>query len=89
MGASKDGPMQVLITRSAMKDIEGLEPENRSRIIGVLDRLALQSRAMGLKKVHGMPNTWRLRVGDWRVILRLDPPIIYVVRVKHRSEAYR
>lgn len=33
----------------------------------------------------------RLRVGDYRVIYRIDPAqkIVYVVAIKHRREAYR
>ena len=48
-------------------------------------------QAADLKKLKGSQDMWRLRVGDWRVILRLDREqgILYVLRVRHRREAYR
>lgn len=42
-------------------------------------------------KLQGRVSEWRLRVGDWRVILafRDQGDTIEVVRVLHRREAYR
>jgi len=39
----------------------------------------------------GYPNTYRLRVGDYRILYRVhdDALVILVVRVGHRREVYR
>ena len=44
-----------------------------------------------LQKLHGRDERWRLRVGDWRVILTFDYSnnTFTVRRVLHRREAYR
>ena len=44
-----------------------------------------------VRKLQGRQSQWRLRVGDWRVILILNDPIgvIGVLRVLHRRESYR
>jgi mRNA interferase RelE/StbE len=46
---------------------------------------------MDLKKLKGEVNIWRLRVGDYRVIMHIESyeVTIYALRVLHRREAYR
>ena len=40
-----------------------------------------------------MPQEWqgyfRLRIGDYRIIMAIAPEEITLMRVRHRSEAYR
>ncbi|WP_071524669.1 type II toxin-antitoxin system RelE family toxin [Pelosinus fermentans] len=38
-----------------------------------------------------MPNTWRLRVGDYRIILEIvkSEAIILALHIGHRREIYR
>ena len=45
----------------------------------------------GIKKIKGQGETWRLRVGDWRVVFEFDEgaKLINVLHVRHRKEAYR
>jgi len=56
-----------------------------------LDKLLIFLEAVNLRKLKDSPERWRLRVGDWRVILHLDQEqeVLYVLRVSHRREAYR
>jgi len=35
------------------------------------------------------PPLYRLRVGDWRVLFRLERAVIFIVRVLPRDKAYR
>jgi mRNA interferase RelE/StbE len=44
-----------------------------------------------LKKLKDFSDTWRLRVGNYRVILQVDQEedVAYATRIKHRREAYR
>ena len=53
--------------------------------------MAADGRRDGLQKLHGRNDEWRLRVGDWRVILTFDHPnnAITIWQVLHRREAYR
>lgn len=79
------------MTEPTQKDLAELEKKTQRRIKAVLDRLLSYPQAADLKKLKGSQDMWRLRVGDWRVILRLDREqgILYVLRVRHRREAYR
>jgi mRNA-degrading endonuclease RelE of RelBE toxin-antitoxin system len=43
-----------------------------------------------VRRLKGRPDEWRLRVGNWRVLLRLDraDTVIVVTAVKARGGAY-
>jgi mRNA interferase RelE/StbE len=83
------GPWQVRYTRQAEKDLGRLDPPIRRRIVAAIDRLAAGD-AIGVVRLRGMDATYRLRVGDWRVIFRRfdDELVILVVRVLPRGRAY-
>jgi mRNA-degrading endonuclease RelE of RelBE toxin-antitoxin system len=43
----------------------------------------------GTKQLRGdWKGHFRIRTGDWRVIVRPVTPVLLVVRIKHRSEVY-
>jgi len=48
-------------------------------------------QAVDLRKLEGYTDLWRLRVGDWRVILRIagKEVTVYALRIKHRKEVYK
>lgn len=83
--------MRLEITEPAQKDLADLDTKTQRRIKAALDRLLSFPQGVDLKKLKGSPNMWRLRVGDWRVILRFDRKqgVLYVLRVRHRREVYR
>jgi len=83
---------RVVITKPAQKDLAKLEPRTKEMIIHSLSKLeSIPSLSMAdLKKLQGVNDLWRLRVGDWRILLRFNDNriIIYALRVNHRREAY-
>lgn len=83
--------MRLEITEPAERDLADLDKKTQRRIKAALDRLLTYPQAVDLKKLQGSPERWRLRVGDWRVILRIDREqgVLYVLRIRHRREAYR
>ena len=83
--------MRLEITEPAQKDFANLDRRTQRRIRAALDRLLTYPQAADLKKLQGSPGKWRLRVGDWRIILEANPEkeLLYVLRVRHRREAYR
>jgi mRNA interferase RelE/StbE len=63
-----------------------------SRVKEAVLALGDNPRPSGSRKlVNVSPETWRVRVGDWRMIYRLNDgdEIVTVVGVVHRREAYR
>ena len=74
----------------AEDDIAGLHPQIRGRVLAAIARLS-ETRHGNVIKLRGRESEWRMRVGDWRVILAFDYPAntFTVMRVRHRGEAYR
>jgi mRNA interferase RelE/StbE len=62
----------------------------KTRVIAAAIALGENPRPPGCKKLKGREE-YRVRVGDYRIIyeIRGDILTVLVVRVAHRSEAYR
>ncbi len=75
---------------SAEKQLDALDPPNGARVRAALLRLTADPlQATNVKAMHD--GTFRLRVGDWRVVYALhdDVLIVLVLRIGHRREVYR
>lgn len=57
----------------------------------MVERLGANPRPFGVRKVHGVENLWRVRVGDYRVVYAIDDTnhLVDVRVVRHRKDAYR
>jgi len=76
----------------AVRDMRGLNPQDRERIIGRIERYASDPAAFARQVISltGSPFR-RIRVGNYRVIFRIEREavaIMLVLRVRHRREAY-
>jgi len=81
---------QVSFVRSARKELERLDSTVVGRMFPRIEALATDPRPPGCKKLRGAIDLWRLRVGDYRVIYRIDDPtgLVEIRAVRHRSAAY-
>lgn len=81
----------VRILKKAKKELESLHPEIHDRVLEALVGLKRNPRPHGVKKLKGEDDLWRIRVGDYRVIYRISDRelVVLIIRVRHRSEAYR
>ena len=77
--------------QSARKEIEKLGKKAILRIIQHVEKLAENPLPIGSRKLHGADHTYRLRVGNYRVIYSLYSEIltIEIIKVGHRKEVYR
>lgn len=82
---------QVVVERSAEKDLRRLAPEVRPRVIAAVTALAKNPRPAGSRKLAGSKHDWRIRVGDYRIIYEIADEIrvLRINRIRHRREAYR
>jgi len=82
-------PWSVAIERRASRDLRRLDPPVRDRIVSAIERLAADPAAADLRQLTGRRES-RLRVGDWRIIVQLDPTArrIVICRVLPRGRAY-
>ena len=77
----------LLISEEAREQLRALPKPLRRNIGQRLD--ALQDGLAGdVKKLTAREHKYRLRVGSYRVLFRLEGPVIFVYAVKHRREAY-
>lgn len=82
---------QVVVERSAEKDLKRLASEIRPRIVKALKSLAETPRPPGSLKLSGATSDWRIRVGDYRIIYEIadEIRIVRINRIRHRGEVYR
>ena len=83
--------LRFIFSETAKSDITHLPAEVRERIGKKLRQLESQSGIVAqLKKLNNNPSAqFRLRVGDYRILLDKEGNTLYVLRVRHRREAYR
>ena len=81
----------VEFARSARKEIEALDPQVADRIIKRIESLVYDPRPTGVVKLKGTVDQWRIRIGEWRVVYRIDDreKLIDISAVRHRREVYR
>jgi mRNA interferase RelE/StbE len=82
---------QVVVERSAEKDLRRLSGAVRPRIAAALQSLAKNPRPAGSLKLAGTDNDWRIRVGDYRIIYEIadEIRIVLINRIRHRGDVYR
>lgn len=86
---TEDAPWALTFESRAEKDLARLDPPVARRVISTLERLLAQDPSVDLRRLQGS-DEWRLRVGDWRVRLRLEfnARTVVVVRILPRGRAY-
>ncbi|MEW6094554.1 MAG: type II toxin-antitoxin system RelE/ParE family toxin [Chloroflexota bacterium] len=86
-----DARWQVIIHRKAEKILKRLDGDILDRIRRAIGGLATEPRPVGVKKLAGYDNLYRIRVGDWRIIYAIedDRLIILVLGISTRGEVYR
>lgn len=83
--------MRLVISPGAQRDLRKLPRDALQRVAATIDELAREARARGCLLLGNYePPTWRVRVGDWRVLYEVsdEARIVTVVGVRHRSRAY-
>lgn len=81
---------QILLTGSAEKHLDKLEASVFRRLDSAILALADDPRPSGCKKLKDQSGVWRIRVGKYRVLYKIDDAHnqVTVLGVLHRREAY-
>ena len=82
---------EVYLERAAERDLKRLSKEESRAIVAAIEALTETPRPVGCRKLSGSKNDWRIRVGDHRVLYKIvaKEKAVYVMRVRHRREAYQ
>ncbi len=81
----------VRLTASVRREIRRLDRQVQERVTRAAYALGNNPRPRGVLKLSGVENQWRIRVGEYRIVYEIhdDVVLVLVVRVDHRSQAYR
>jgi len=79
----------IIYAKNALKQLKKLPRSDQDRIITALERIRFRPEAF-VKKLIGDPG-YRLRVGEYRVIMDIDGSrlLILVIKIGHRKNIYR
>ena len=82
---------KVVWKRSAEKELRKLPKEMIRKLLDQVSMLSRDPFPAGVKKLVNSESVYRLRIGDYRLIFRVEQPklIIEVILVGHRRDVYR
>jgi len=81
----------IEIQPAAQRQFAALDRAAQARVDSKIVALAENPRPPGAVKLAGASDTWRVRVGDWRILysIRDRELVVLVIRIGHRREVYR
>jgi mRNA interferase RelE/StbE len=76
---------------SAARELKRLDRFVIPRIVEAVGQLAEVPFPQGCRKLKGSADTYRIRIGDYRILYEVVERclVIEIVRVKHRKDVYR
>ena len=82
---------QIEFSRQADRQFRNLPSQIQQRLRSRIDSLAIKPCPQGSKKLSGVDQLYRIRVGDYRIIYAVKDNrlLVLVVKVGHRREIYR
>ena len=82
---------RVEVKERAIKELTQLQPDIGERILRAIESLAANPRPIQSHKLRESISSYRLRVGDYRVLYQIDDgdKIVAIYKVGHRRDVYR
>jgi mRNA interferase RelE/StbE len=82
---------QIEWQHSAAKELKRLPSEVLPRIILAVENLGTNPFPVGVRKLVGVENTYRIREGDYRIVYKVNSKrlVILLCRVRHRKDVYQ
>ncbi len=86
--------MRFRYAKSFEKDIKDIRHNAEARkrlatVIQAVKSIGSLAELHGIRKIEGYENYYRLRVGDYRLGIKLDGDTVELIRFLHRKEIYR
>lgn len=85
---------KYIFTEQANKNLAKIDYATKKRIKSKLDYFLNSNLPLDFaKKLQGETDIWRFRIGDYRVVFRLDPKtqnlvILVIIKIAHRKDVY-
>ena len=80
---------KIIFTDKSLRQLKKLEKDEQDRIIRALERIRIRPE-VHITKLVGDPG-YRLRVGDYRIILDIEKRklFILILKIGHRKNIYK
>ena len=80
----------ITYSRDAIRTLRRIPANVSSLIVAKIELFAADPASLGnnLKALKARPGQFRLRVGDWRVILSEDGEVVAVIKIGPRGSVY-
>lgn len=90
-GSSEARIYEVVIKKSARKELARCERHVQVRINEAIERLKTNPMPRGVRKLSGSDGIWRIRVDNYRVLYKFidGQLVICVIKIGHRRDVYR
>ena len=82
---------KIVWKSTAEKDIRRIDRQFIPIILKKIEELSEHPLPLNYRKLSGVSASYRIRIGDYRVIYQVDEIMkaIIVIYVRHRKDAYR
>jgi len=82
---------RIEVSATAEKQIRKLPREDQVRVLRAIRPLAAQPTPPGSRKVRGYDDVYRIRVGTYRILYRVEGRrlVIIILKIGQRREIYR
>ena len=85
--------MKVIFKGSFVRDLKKIRERDLKarvkRVIEAIEQATTLHDIANLKQIRGAQSYYRIRLGDYRIGLRIDGEIITLIRFLHRKDIYR
>jgi mRNA interferase RelE/StbE len=84
-------PYRLLITKQVEKQLNALPQQVVGRMEQHIEALHADPRPYGVKKLKGYTDTYRVRVGNYRIIYSIDDrtQTVTLLTIDNRKDVYR
>lgn len=86
--------MNILYAKRFSKDIDAIRHETNLKnrlldLIGQIKKVDVLSDISGVKRIEGYPGYFRIRIGDYRLGIKVTGNSVEMIRFLHRKDIYR
>jgi mRNA interferase RelE/StbE len=80
----------IRFKQAALRELKTVSRQIHTRVIAAIEKLSLEPRPRGCRKIRGLSDTFRIRVGQYRVLYTVDDTerVVRITHIRHRREAY-
>ena len=83
--------LEIRVSATAERQLGAVPRTDQDRLIEAIRALATDPRPRGCRKLQGHDDTFRIRVGVYRIIYAVQDRqlLIIVLKIGHRRDVYR